>query len=81
MHEVTVFEMVGKARIAIKLPAVLTHVPMHDRYTDHVFQSLQGTEDQRAMCPGTGVGYIQVVAALFGRKLGILIGRHPVAKS
>jgi hypothetical protein len=54
------------ARAFLERPAVLQHAPVDDRETDHIGQSLQLAEDQRAVGPGTGERYIKMITACLG---------------
>ena len=73
-------------KVIAQLPTVSQHVGMDHRDTDVVLQPFQGTHDQGAMRPGTGIGHIQVVTPTFRRETLVSTGartavrRHPVTE-
>lgn len=53
-----------------KSPPLVRHMPMHTRKRDNILEAFQLAHDQSAVCPGTGIGDVEMIASLFGRKLG-----------
>lgn len=52
----------------IKPPPLLTHVVVNHIHGDAVFKPLEATDNQGTVGPGTGVGYVEVVATVLSRK-------------
>ena len=67
-------------------PAVIRHVPVHDRQADHLLQSFQMPEYQCPVGPGAGQRNVQVVAVRLGpepaaaARAGAAVGGDPVTK-
>jgi hypothetical protein len=54
-----------------KAPAALGHVPVNAVVGYDVFEAFQFSDDEGAVCPGTGVGHVEVVSAFFGGEFGV----------
>ena len=85
--EVRAEEMVDGCAVAVvEFPAAGQHQRIDHRYRDQVFELLQLSEDQRAVCPGAGIGDVQVVATGFGlvaggaRRACRSVGGNPIAE-
>ncbi|KAI6759396.1 hypothetical protein HG530_010076 [Fusarium avenaceum] len=61
-------------------PAALAKMPMDNRERDEVLKALKLTGDEGATCPWACVAYVEVVAALLGRILGVGIARDGVSE-
>ncbi|MOA09973.1 hypothetical protein D3C78_1298400 [compost metagenome] len=86
MQETQVVEFVASGAVGlIEGPAVFQHQVADHRHIDQIFQALELAQDQRAVRPGAGQGYIQMVASGLGGKTavargaGAAVGGHPVA--
>mgnify|MGYP006996869046 CR=1 FL=1 len=69
VQEFSVIDAVGDDPLGrLEGPSVLAHEPVDDRQRDKLFQALENPEDHRAVRPGTGMGYIEMIPARLGGK-------------
>src|SRR5262249_43172032 len=71
---------IGKSRVVLEGPALLSQSRDRVGNRDCVFQFLERTVDQRPMCPGTAVRDIKMVAAGFCLEPGRAVGGDSVAE-
>src|SRR5690606_12598328 len=55
-------------RARLERPAMLAHIGVDDRYTDHFFESFQASHNQCTVRPWAGERHIKMVALGFGPK-------------
>ena len=86
VHEVETVQFVAAGAVGlVEGPAVFQHQPTDHRDVDQAFQALELAQDQGAVRPRAGEGYIEVIAtglgleAAFTTRAWRAIGGHPVA--